>query len=44
VSETYKCDWGKVFEMNIYQFFNIVSYHKDKKAEEKRQIDEYRRQ
>lgn len=30
--------------MNIYQFFNVLSYNRDKKAEEQRQIEKYKRQ
>lgn len=43
VSETYRCDWGKVFGMNVYEFCNVLAYRTDKKNEEKRQIEEYRR-
>ena len=44
VSETCRCSWDEVFNKNIYEFFNILSYRKDKKAEEKRQIEMYKRQ
>ena len=43
VSETCRCEWGKVYDMNIYEFFNIMAYRTDKKNEEKRQIEEYKR-
>jgi hypothetical protein len=29
--------------MNIYEFFNIIAYRKDKKNEEKKAIEEYKR-
>ena len=36
VSETKRVSWDDVFMMNIYEFFNIVSYnkHKDNKFKE----------
>ena len=43
VSETTREPWSKVYEMNPYFFFNTLSYRKDKDAEEKRQLDEWRR-
>jgi hypothetical protein len=43
VSETCRCEWAKVFGMNIYEFFNIIAYRTDKKNEEKRQIELYKR-
>lgn len=33
VSETTKETWGKVYEMNVYTFFNILAYTIDKRAE-----------
>ena len=29
--------------MNVYEFFNILSYRRDKKEEEKRQIEMFKR-
>lgn len=43
VAETVNDSWDKVYEMNIYMFFNILSYRQDKQAEEKRQIELYKR-
>ena len=42
MSETTRKDWDEVFEMNIYMFFNIVAYAKDKAAFEKEQIDKWK--
>lgn len=33
VSELTHTKWSEVFEMNIYEFFNLLSYRKDKNAE-----------
>lgn len=35
--------WDKVYEMNIYTFFNLLSYKNDKQAEEKRQMEMFKR-
>ena len=42
VSEIARSSWDDVYAMNIYTFFNILSYRQDKKAEEKRQIELYK--
>lgn len=44
MSETTRCEWDKVWEMNVYEFFNIIAYSKDKAAEKERQIKEWRKQ
>lgn len=43
VSETSREPWSVVYQMNPYEFFNILSYRKDKDAEEKRVMDEWKR-
>jgi hypothetical protein len=30
VSEVTRKDWDRVFEMNVYEFFNVVAYARDK--------------
>lgn len=42
MSETTRKDWDAVFGMNIYEFFNIVAYSKDKAAFDKEQIDKWK--
>ena len=43
VSETQRCSWSKVYDMNILEFFNTISYaiYKNKKQEEA--LNKYRR-
>ncbi len=36
-------DWDRVFEMNVYEFFNIVAYAKDKAAYEAERIRDWER-
>ena len=43
VSETTRESWETVFKMNIVEFLNILSYIRDKAAEEKRKMEEYKR-
>lgn len=43
VSETCKCDWDKVWEMKAIEFLNILCYARDKREEEKRRIEEWKR-
>lgn len=43
VSETTRCRWDDVWEMNVYEFFNYVAYAKDKAAEKERQIKEWQK-
>lgn len=43
VSETTREPWSVVYDMNPYTFFNILCYRKDKDAEEKRQLEEFKR-
>jgi len=33
ISELTKNSWDKVFEMGIYEFFNLLAYRKDKQNE-----------
>ena len=43
VSETTREPWSKVYEMTPIVFFNILCYRKDKDAEEKRQMEIFKR-
>jgi hypothetical protein len=43
VSETIRDSWEKVFDMNIYEFFNVLCYSIDKANEEKRQLEMWKR-
>lgn len=43
VSETTRESWETVFKMNIVEFLNILCYIRDKAAEEKRKMEEYKR-
>jgi len=43
VSETYRCDWDRVYEMTALQFLNILAYRKDKAEHEKREMERWRR-
>jgi len=38
VSELTRKTWDEVFEMNVYEFFNIIAYAKDKAVAEKESI------
>lgn len=44
VAQTCNESWGKVYEMNPYTFFNILAYKIDKNAEEKKQMDNWKKQ
>lgn len=39
VSSTVRESWEKVFNMNVYEFFNILCYSIDKANDEKRRMD-----
>lgn len=43
VAQTCNESWSEVYKMNPYFFFNVLSYKIDKSAEEKRQIDEWKK-
>jgi len=36
-------NWHEVFEMGITEFFNIVSYSRDKKEYERQQLEKWKR-
>lgn len=42
ISEITRSSWDNVYAMNIYTFFNLLSYRQDKKEEEKRQLELYK--
>lgn len=42
VSETTRKEWDRIYEMNIYEFFNIVSYARDKSKQKEKEIKEWR--
>lgn len=44
VSETCRCSWDEVFNMGVYEFFNILCYSIDKKNEEERQLKQWKKQ
>lgn len=43
MSETTRKDWDSVFQMGVYEFFNIVSYSKDKAEYDKEQINKWKK-
>ena len=43
MSETTRLNWDDVLEMNVYMFFNIVAYSRDKANFEKEQIKNWER-
>lgn len=42
VSETTRLNWNEVWMMNIYEFFNIVSYRNEKFERQKEQINKWK--
>ena len=36
-------NWHEVFEMGITEFFNIVSYSRDKNAYERQQLEKWKK-
>lgn len=36
-------DWDAVWTMNVVEFLNLVCYIKDKREEDKKRIEDYRR-
>lgn len=43
ISEVTRLNWYQVYDMQINEFLNIMCYIIDKTAEEKRQIEEWKR-
>lgn len=43
VSETLREPWSEVWEKNIYEFFNIIAYTKDKRAREKAEMEKWQK-
>lgn len=43
VSQTCRCSWDDVWRMTALEFLNIVSYYKDKTAEEQRALEEFKK-
>lgn len=43
VSETVREGWDQVFRRPVLEFLNILAYRKDKREEEKRAIEEWKR-
>lgn len=41
VSQTLRVDWDTVFNKNVVEFFNVLSYSKDKAELEKWQMKEF---
>lgn len=41
VSETVREPWNKVWEMNVYEFFNIVSYYNWKMETQKKAVEKF---
>lgn len=42
VSETTRLDWHQVWDMGVTEFFNIVSYSRDKAEHERQQIEKWK--
>ena len=42
MSELTRESWDKVLEKNVYEFLNLVSYLKSKRAMEKYEIDNFK--
>jgi hypothetical protein len=43
VSETIRENWDSVFQKNIYEFFNILSYRNNKDEKLQQQLEKWRR-
>lgn len=43
VAETLRCDWDKVWSMPVVEFFNILSYRRDKMEKEKKDREQWQR-
>lgn len=43
VSNITKEKWSDVYEMNVYTFFNIVSFAKEKNNREKKAMEDWKR-
>ena len=43
VSETCRCSWSKVWEMNVIEFLNMICYTSDKAEKRKRDIEDWKR-
>lgn len=41
-SETTKLDWHKTLECSIIEFFNVLSYAKEKTERQKKMLEKYR--
>ncbi len=43
VSELVRCPWNDVWEMNVMEFFNLLSYRKDKIEHDRNELEKWRR-
>ena len=43
ISECLRVSWDDVYEMKVYSFLNVYCYLIDKNADEKRRIDEFKK-
>jgi hypothetical protein len=43
VSETERISWNEAFSLNIFEFFNILSYSRWKANKQKEQIEKWKR-
>lgn len=42
VSEAMKINWHEVYELNIYEYLNVLCYLRDKAEDEKRRLEQFK--